>query len=124
MERILKRTLRCALADNTSDYGGLLLKSNTTNLELGRLRNIAVETNKIENNLNQIYLSGIVNRKNAGRMTRQTGNLDTPRVNAVKYGQHSLRFLAPKIWNALLKNIPLKTSLTQISNLVLYRGVV
>ena len=39
--------LRCALADNTFVYGGMLLKSNTTSLELGRLRNIAVEIYKI-----------------------------------------------------------------------------
>ena len=70
-----------------------------------------------------IYLSGLVNRKNADRMTRQTGNLDIPRVNTVKYGKHSLLYLASKIWNDLPKISNLKHH-SQISNLVLYRGVV
>ena len=66
----------------------------------------------------------MVNRNNAGRMTRQTGNLDIPRVNTAKYDQHYLHYLAPKIWNDLLKNIQLRTSLTNFkSSLVSWSGL-
>jgi hypothetical protein len=69
-----------------------------SSLELNRYRSVAIEVHKIINNKNPIYLSGLVGKKKSVYSTRQDGNLDIPRVNTVKYGQHSWRYLAPKIW--------------------------
>ena len=60
MEKILKRALRCALDDKTSDYNILLQKANMSSLELDRLRSIGLEVYKILNNLNPLYLSDLV----------------------------------------------------------------
>ena len=101
MEKILKRALRCALDDKTSDYNILLQKANMSSLELDRLRSIGLEVYKILNNLNPLYLSDLVTITNGPFFTRQKYNINIPRVKTVTFGQHSLRYLAPKIWNDL-----------------------
>ena len=72
-----------------------------SSLELDRLRSIGLEVYKILNNLNPLYLSDLVTITNGPFFTRQKYNINIPRVKTVTFGQHSLRYLAPKIWNDL-----------------------
>ena len=99
MEAVLKRALRCALEDKESDYDKLLAKANLSSLEAVRKRAIAIEVYKTLQNQNPVYLNKFITVNNNRYNTRQP--LFVPRVSTVKYGQRSLRYMAPKIWNSL-----------------------
>ena len=99
LEAILKRALRCALDDKVSEYSVLLAKANMSTLEISRVRSIATEVYKTVNQLNASYISKYISVKNGRYNTRQ--QMFLPRVNTVKYGHNSMRYIAPKIWNGL-----------------------
>ena len=103
MECILKRALRLALNDYTSDFEILLAKANFVSLEIQRQRTLAIETFKAKNGMSPVYLTDIFVTNNNRYNTRQTENLYVPVVNTTQYGLHSIQYLAAKIWNQLPK---------------------
>ena len=103
LESILKRGLRCALDDKTSGYEELLRKANMSSLETERLKIIIFEVFKILHLQSPSYLSDYISLNDNVYNTRQ--HLRLPRVLTTKFGQNSIRYLAPKLWNSLSKHI-------------------
>ena len=84
LEKIQERGLRFVHSYYTSDYDSLFCKSKMPSLQLGRERNIAIQTYKIKNNLSPRYLKELP--------------IITP---STRYGLNSFAYMAPMIWNTL-----------------------
>ena len=120
MEGILKRALRFAYCDYSSDYESLLKKANLVSLELNRQRTIAIETYKALHGLSPSFLVDLFKVYSSVYNTRQNNQLCVPSVKSTHFGIHSLKFLAAKIWNSLpseaTNQVTLKGFKTCISN--------
>ena len=56
MQKIQERALRFVLKDSVSDYESLLSKSGVDSFRISSMKNMAVEINKILNNMGLSYL--------------------------------------------------------------------
>ena len=103
MERIQERAFRLLLDDYDSDYNQLLLKVNKPNLEIRRLKFLAIEIFKTINDLNPSYMKEIFELN----MRRNTDDkkLIVQSQNSMKYGSYTLKSLGPRIWNKLPSDI-------------------
>ena len=84
-----------------SDYQTLLEKSKKTSMKIKRLKKLATEIFKTDNNLNPSFMKNIFTSKENARVRPN---------NSATYGDKSLMTLGPKIWNALPENIKSETS--------------
>ena len=100
-ENLQKRALRFLQNDYHSSYETLLLKSGKTTVNVRNLRNLCKEIFKPLNNFNLVFLKEIFCIKESNRPVREKYklNLQTPKINQVRFSIKSLRSLGPKIWN-------------------------
>ena len=101
MEKIQYRALKIVFNDYISSYESLLDKVKLTTLHLSRLRTIATETFKCLHGLTPQYLQSLVKIKNSKYNFRYENTLQVPRVRTTRYGKHSFRFEAVRVWNSL-----------------------
>ena len=92
MGEIQERGLRFVYGNYTSDYNSLLCKSQMPSLKLGRERNIAIQTDKIENNLAPTYLKELIT-------PIQNSKFHLPLFKSTWHGLNSFAYIAPRIWN-------------------------
>ena len=75
-------------------------------LEIGRQRQIAIQTFKIVNNLSPPYLQNLITPRKCTRIPRNfVKTKEIPFYNRVRHGTNLFSFLAPKIWNNLPEEI-------------------
>ena len=118
IEKIQERALRFIYNDKNSSYEKLLEISLLPSLKVMRLRTIAVETFKIINKDNPVFLQDLVSIKNTLYNFRNTNTADMPRVQTTRYGLKSFRYSAPKIWNSLPDDLRKQTNLEQFKTLI------
>ena len=58
------------------------------------------------------------NRDYNGPHLRSQNDYQMPKINTVAFGENSLRYLAPKIWNMLPKNIKHLETLNEFKNAI------
>ena len=58
------------------------------------------------------------NRDYNGPHLRSQTDYQMPKINTVAFGENSLRYLAPKIWNMLPKNIKHLETLNEFKNAI------
>ena len=82
---------------------------------------MCVEIFKTINNQNPSFLREIFQLRNKSHKpvrSKYTLNLDIPRVHSVRFGNKSLRSLAPKIWNSLPLNIKSATDIAKFKKYI------
>ena len=82
-------------------------KAGKETMKGNRLRSLCIEIYKLINNINPMYMNEIFKPRKTIRVVRSNYklNLDVPNINQASFGDKSLRYYEPKIWNSLLFHI-------------------
>ena len=82
-------------------------------MNIRRLRCLCIVIYKTLNDLNPSFMKEIFEKRDENRVTRDKYkvNLNIPKRNQVTFGAKSLKFHAPKIWNALQLILKLQKTL-------------
>ena len=113
-----KRALRLALSDYSSSYSDLPQKTKFTTVHIHSSRQLALEVFKTLHNLNPAFMKNYFIPKPSNYDLRKRDMLYIPKVKSTRYGNKSLRFLGPKIWNSLPDNIKLSNTINQFETLI------
>ena len=70
-------------------------------LQITKIRNVAIETFKLFNNLSPSYIFDLVKLKNTNYSRRYQHLAELHRVNLESYSMKSFRYEAAHIWNIL-----------------------
>ena len=104
-ERIQERALRILHDNFESSYETLLSYSNKTSFLIRQHKNLALEIYKTLNDLNPSYMKEIFHLNDRRENSRRPNNILIPKIKAYTYGENSLNFVGPKIWNSLPENV-------------------
>ena len=116
-----ERALRIVYNDNESTFEDLLKKDNSVSIRHKNIRLLGIESYKVKNTLSTHLMSEIFNLRNIDSNLRSKTDFKQDPVNTVSYGLKSLRYLAPKIWNIIPREIRNSSSLTEfIRNIKLW----
>ena len=115
LERLQERGLRAVFKDNNSTYEQLLEKADLPTLLNSRLQDLCILMYKVKHKLCPTYISNIFKEPNSNYNLRQA-DFSIPRYETVTYGKHSIRYLGPKLWTKLSKNIRDVTTLTSFKS--------
>ena len=93
-------------------------------MELNRLRYLCIEIYKTINNINPSFMKQIFQRRETNRTFRNQYklNLNVPKVNQVSYGEKSLRYYGPKIWNSLPFHVKTSENLKTFKDIIKNRN--
>ena len=112
VERIQERAQRIVYNSHSETYMNLLDRAKLPSLLNRRLQDIVILTYKVKYRLVPDFLCDIFSSKSR-KYNFRNPNFDIPRFYSVLYGKHSLRYLAPFLWNKLDKNITETRSLSR-----------
>ena len=102
VEALQKRALPFLYDDYNSPSEEILKKSGKFCMEFNRLRYLCIEIYKTISNINPSFMKQIFQLRETNRFRNQYKlNLNVPKVNQVSYGEKSLGYYVPKIWNSL-----------------------
>ena len=89
-------------------------------MEVNRLRSLCIEIYKWINNINPMYMNEIFKLRKTSRAVRTNYelNLDVPTINQVNFGDKSLSYYEPKIWNSLPFHIKSSENLEAFKNII------
>ena len=87
-------------------------------MKVNRLRSLSIENYKSINNINPTHMNEIINLRKTNTAVRRNYklNLDVPTNNQVNFGDKSLRYYGPKIWNSLPFHIKSSENLEAFEN--------
>ena len=79
-----------------------------------------MEIYKTISNINSSFIKQIFQLRDPNRTVRNQYklNLNVPKVNQVSYGEKSLRYYRPKIWNSLLFHIKASENLKFFKDII------
>ena len=120
VESLQKRALRFLYEDYVSSYEELLQKAGKETMKVNRLRSLCIKIYKLINNINPMYINEIFKLRKTSRAVRSNYklNLDVPTINQVSFGDKSLTYYGPKIWNSLLFSIKSSENLEAFKNII------
>ena len=120
VESLQKRSLRFLYEDYVSSYDGLLQKAGKETMKVNRLRSLCIEIYKSINNINPIYMKEIFKLRKTSRAVRSNYklNLDVPTINQASFGDKSVRYYGPKIWNLRPFHIKSSENLEAFKNII------
>ena len=114
INKLHERALRMAYSDYESSFEDLLDKDCTVTIHKRNLRALATEMYKVSNNLCPMFMNDLFTELSIPYNTRSTtkveidsndkckdskkSNFLIPNINTVSYGNKSVRYLGPKIW--------------------------
>ena len=103
VEALQKRPLRFLYNDYNSPWEKILKKSDKLCIEVNRFRYLCIEIYKSINNINSSFMKQFFQVRETNRTVRNQYKLNVcvAKVNQDNYGEKSLRFYGPKIWNSL-----------------------
>ena len=104
LERVQERALRAIYCDRSLSYDKLLKMANLCTLRNRRLQDMAVLMYKTKNNICPKYIGDLFQRTDTKYSLRNM-EFVIPRFNTITHGKHSIRYIGPKLWNLLPKNI-------------------
>ena len=104
IERLQKRGLRAVYNDHYATYSELFTRGQLPTLKNRRLRDVCTLMYKVKHKLCPAYISNIFNTHSTSYSLRQN-DFSIPLCNTQTYGRHSPRYLGPKLWAKLPKNI-------------------
>ena len=120
VEALQKRALRFLYDDYNSPLEEILNKSGKICMEVNRLRYLCTEIYKTINNINSSFMKQIFQRRETSRTVRNQYklNLSLPKVNQISYGEKSLRYYGPKIWNSFPFHVKTSENLKTFKDIV------
>ncbi len=120
LEKIQKRGLQFVFRDYSSEYETLLEKAGLDTLNLSRLKVLACEVYKVVNNQGPAYLKDVFKlRKTAYELKGEENlSLEVPTIRTETFGRHSLRTLAPQVWNSIPSNTRWAVTLKEFKTLL------
>ena len=99
INRLHERVLRIVYRDYDSTFEELLVKDGSVTFHNRNLQQLAVEIYKNKNGLSPPIMNDLFERKDPnGKNLRTQGDYRIPAINTVSFGENSLRYLGPKIW--------------------------
>lgn len=113
IEQIKNRAIKFLGGNENFIFG-----SNSSSMEVKRLRTLALEIHKTINKLNPPYMQEIFNKTLNRKSERLQYNIETKRFNQVKYGKNSLRVLGPILWNSLPNSEKSQTSFDKFKKFI------
>ena len=89
-------------------------------MKVNGLRSLCIEIYKSINNINPTYMNEIFELRKTSRAVRSNYklNLEVPTINQVSFGNKSLRYYGPKIWNSLPFHIKSSKNLEAFKNII------
>ena len=105
INRIHERALRIIYNDKSLPFQKLLEKDNSFTMHHKNIKILATEAYKFLQGLSPPLMNEIFVERNNNYSLRGNNVLTRRRVNSVRYGTETVSFLAPKIWDILLKEI-------------------
>ena len=87
-------------------------------LRLRRLGLLAIQVFKIVNKQTPVYLHDLITIKQSFYSFRYSNIAAKPNVNTTRYGLHSVRYGAAKLWNELPNDLRGDISLNQFKGLI------
>ena len=105
INRIHERALRIIYNDKSLPFQKLLEKDNSFTMHHKNIKILATEAYKFLQGLSPPLMNEILVERNNNYSLRGNNVLTRRRVNSVRYGTETVSFLAPKIWDILLKEI-------------------
>ena len=118
IEKIHERVVRFIHDDYHSDYVSLLLSTNSSTMEVRRMRALCVEIYKTLNNLNPDYMKDIFVKPDGRHSSRRPLNISVPRVHQATFGLKSIRYEGAKLWNSLPESIKSAENLERFKRLI------
>ena len=120
VEALQKRALRFLYDDYNSPSEEILKKSGKFCMELNKLRFLCIEIYKTINNINPSFMKQIFQLRETNRTFRNQYklNLNVPKVNQVSYGEKSLRYYGPKVWNSLPFHVKTSKNLKTFKDII------
>ena len=114
------RGLRFFYEDYVLSHEKLLQKAGKETMKVNRLRSLCIEIYKLINNINPMYMNKIFKLIKTSRVVRSNYklNLNVPTINQVSFGDKSLRYFGPKMWNSLPFHIKSYENLEAFGNII------
>ena len=106
--------------DYVLSYEELLQKAGKETMKVNRLRSLCIGIFISINNTNPMYMNKIFKLRKTSRtvLSNYKLNLDVPTINQVSFGDKSLRYYGPKIWNSLRFHIKSSDNLETFKNII------
>ena len=98
INRLHERALRIVYKDDTLTFSQLLEKDQSVTMHIKNIRTLAVELYKVKHGLSPKIMDSIFLGREASYLCTQT-DFFPPQIRTVHYGEDSLRYFGPKIWN-------------------------
>ena len=120
VEHLQKRALRFYIITTVVPTKNYFKNSGKSIVNVFNYRSLCIEIFKTLNDINPSFIKDIFKLRMMNRPTREIYklNLEIPKLNQVKFGKRSLRYLGPKVWNSLLYHIKSSENLTIFKTLI------
>ena len=105
INNIHERALRITYKDKTTVFKDLLLKDNSVTIHHKNLQVLATENFKFIHGYLPSVMENIFKLNDNQYNLRSGLSLQSRNMKTVKYGENSISYLAPKIWNLVPENI-------------------
>lgn len=106
INRLHERALRIVYKDDTLSFEELLEKDESVTIHVRNLQSLAIELYKVKNDLSPILMKNVFLKKPQERPNlRSQADFFSPQISSVHYGQDSLKYLGPKLWNNIPEDI-------------------
>ena len=104
INRIHERALRIVYRDDDSTFKQLLKKDGSVTIHHRNVQLLAIELFKHKNGLSPPIMNDLFEDKDySGPKLRSQTDYQLPKIESVTYGENSLRYLGPKIWDIIPK---------------------
>ena len=114
IDNILKRALRAANNDFSSDFSTLLQNSNLVRVHETHLRFLVCEIYKTQNSLNPPFMQTLYVPKPVHYSLRKGNLLTIPPAKSVRFGTQSFLFRGSLLWNSIPDSLKFSVSLNSL----------
>ena len=105
INKIHERALRIIHKDGTSNFEGLLIKSNSVSVHQRNLQLFLIEIYKTLNDLNPSFMAEVYATNVVPYNLRGSTDLVLPKARTNLYGIDTARFVGQKLWQSLPKEV-------------------
>ena len=117
--RLHERVLRLVYRDDNSTFNELLRKDGFVTIHHRNVQLLAIELFKHNKGLSPQIMNHLFEDKDyTGPNLRSQTEYQLPKINSVLYGENSLRYLGPKIWDIIPRELKSLESLGKFKSAI------
>ena len=106
INRLHERVLRIVYRDDNSTFNELLTRDGSVTIHHRNIQLLAIELFKHKKGLSPPIMDSLFEEKvYTGPYLRSQTDYKVPKINSVSYGENSVRYLGPKIWEIVPKEL-------------------